>query len=91
MQAYYEGYNACSNDLNSQSKSGGNFGSATKEPSGIYYEGLDWWSICNTTIVHSYTSQPCTTLVTPDHRALTSQGKAELESYVQKVHLCFLQ
>jgi hypothetical protein len=79
MQAYNEGYNACSGNSNSQVKSGGNFNGASKEPSGIYYEGLDWWGICNNSLVRSYISQPCTTLVTPDHRSLISQGKAELE------------
>ena len=47
--------------------------------SGIYYEGLDWWRIYNNSLVRSYLSQPYDTLVTPDHRALTSQGKAVLE------------
>ena len=50
-----------------------------KEPSAVYYEGLDWWGICNNSLVHSYISQPCETLVTPDHRALTLQGKTVLE------------
>ena len=49
------------------------------EPSAVYYEGLDWWGICNNSLVLSYISQPCETLVTPDHRALTSQGKIVLE------------
>ena len=62
------------------------------EPSAVYYEGLDWWGICNNSLVRSYISQPCETLispytyiqpcenlVTPDHRALTSQGKIVLE------------
>lgn len=53
---------------------------SAREPSGIYYEGLDWWGICNNSLVRSYMSQPCETLVTPDHRALTPQGKAVLES-----------
>ena len=44
-----------------------------------YYKGLDWWGICNNSLVHSYISQPCETLVTPDHRALTLQGKTVLE------------
>ena len=79
IQAYNEGFNACSGNPNSQSTSGGNFGGATKEPSGIYYEDLDWWGICNNSLVRSYISQPCETLVTPDHRALTSQGKVVLE------------
>ena len=70
---------ACSGNSNSQSTSGGNFGGATEEPSGIYYEGLDWWGIFNNSLVRSYISQPCETLVTPDHRALTSQGKVVLE------------
>jgi hypothetical protein len=78
MQAYDEGYNACSGNSNSQVKSGGNFNGASKEPSGIYYEGLDRWGICNNSLVRSYISQPCTTLAS-DHRAPTSQGKAELE------------
>ena len=52
---------------------------SAKEPSGIYYEGLDWWGICNNSLVRSYISQPCETLVTPDHRPLTPQGKAVLE------------
>jgi hypothetical protein len=47
--------------------------------SGVYYEGLDWWGICNNSLIRSYISQPCETLVTPDHRALTSQGKIVLE------------
>jgi tetratricopeptide (TPR) repeat protein len=49
------------------------------EPSVEYYKGLDWWGICNNSLVRSYISQPCETLVTPDHRALTSQGKTVLE------------
>ena len=50
-----------------------------KEPSAVYYEGLDWWGICNNSLLRSYISQPCETLVSPDHRALTSQGKIALE------------
>ncbi len=50
-----------------------------REPSAFYYEGLDWWGICNNSLVRSYISQPCETLVSPDHRALTSQGKIALE------------
>jgi hypothetical protein len=80
MQAYNEGFNACSGNSNSQSRSGGNFDGATNEPSGIYYEGLNWWGICNNSLVRSYISQPCESLVTPDHRALTYQGKVVLES-----------
>lgn len=38
-----------------------------------------WWGVCNNSLVRSYISQPCATLVTPDHRALTSQGKATLD------------
>jgi Tfp pilus assembly protein PilF len=38
-----------------------------------YYKGLDWWGICNNSLVRSYISQPCETLISPDHRALTSQ------------------
>src|SRR5262249_27656052 len=53
--------------------------SSFKEPSVVYYEGLDWWGICNNSLVHSYISQPCETLVSPDHRALTSEGKTVLE------------
>ena len=49
------------------------------ESSVEYYKGLDWWGICNNSLVRSYISQPCETLVTPDHRALTSQGKTVLE------------
>ena len=49
------------------------------EPSAEYYKGLDWWGICNNSLVRSYISQPCRTLVSPDHRALTSQGKVVLE------------
>ena len=51
-----------------------------KEPSAVYYEGLDWWGISNNSLVRSYISQPCESLVTPDHRALTYQGKVVLES-----------
>lgn len=47
--------------------------------SGVYYEGLDWWGICNNSLIRSYISQPCENLVTPDHHALTSEGKAVLE------------
>ena len=50
-----------------------------QEPSAVYYEGLDWWGICNNSLLRSYISQPCETLVSPDHRALTSQGKIVLE------------
>jgi hypothetical protein len=49
------------------------------ELSAEYYKGLDWWSICNNSLVRSYISQPCETLVSPDHHALTSQGKIVLE------------
>jgi hypothetical protein len=49
------------------------------EPSAVYYEGLDWWGICNNSLVRSYISQPCENLVSPDHYALTSQGKIVLE------------
>jgi hypothetical protein len=49
------------------------------ETPAVYYEGLDWWGICNNSLVRSYISQPCETLVQPDHRALTSQGKIVLE------------
>jgi hypothetical protein len=49
------------------------------EPSVVYYEGLDWWGICNNSLVCSYISQPCETLVSPDHHALTYQGKIVLE------------
>jgi tetratricopeptide (TPR) repeat protein len=50
-----------------------------REPSAVYYKGLDWWGICNNSLVRSYISQPCETLVSQDHRALTSQGKIVLE------------
>ena len=50
-----------------------------QEPSTVYYEGLDWWGICNNSLLRSYISQPCETLVSPDHCALTSQGKIALE------------
>jgi hypothetical protein len=49
------------------------------EPSAEYYKDLDWWGICNNSLVRSYISQSCETLVSPDHRALTSQGKTVLE------------
>jgi hypothetical protein len=49
------------------------------EPSAGYYKGMDWWGICNNSLVRSYISQPCETLVSPDHPALTSQGKIALE------------
>lgn len=49
------------------------------ESSGVYYEGMDWWGICNNSLVRYFISQPCETLVTPDHHALTSQGKIVLE------------
>ena len=52
---------------------------SSEAASSVYYEGLDWWGICNNSLVRSYISQPCDTLVTPDHRALTPQGKAVLE------------
>jgi hypothetical protein len=45
------------------------------EPSTEYYKGLDWWGICNNSLVRSYISQPCESLVSQDHHALTSQGK----------------
>src|SRR5262249_24720999 len=32
-----------------------------KEPSAGYYEGIDWWGICNNSLVRSYVSQPCET------------------------------
>ena len=51
-----------------------------QEPSAVYYEGLDWWGISNNSLVRSYISQPCESLVTPDHRALTYQWKVVLES-----------
>jgi hypothetical protein len=52
---------------------------SSKEPSAVYYEGLDWWGICNNSFVRSYISQPCEILVSPGHRALTSEGKIVLE------------
>ena len=42
-------------------------------------QSLRWWGICNNSLLRSYISQPCETLVSPDHRALTSQGKIVLE------------
>jgi hypothetical protein len=53
--------------------------SSGRESSAVYYQGMDWWSICNNSLVRSYISQPCETLVSPDHQALTSQGKTVLE------------
>jgi hypothetical protein len=29
-----------------------------REPSAVYYKGLDWWGICNNSLVRSYISQP---------------------------------
>ena len=52
---------------------------SSTEPSTEYYKGMDWWGICNNSLVRSYISQPCETLVTSDHHALTSQGKIVLE------------
>jgi len=49
------------------------------EPSVEYYKGMDWWGICNNSLVRSYISQPCETLISPDHHALTYQGKIVLE------------
>jgi len=49
------------------------------EPPTEYYKGLDWRGICNNSLVRSYISQPCETLVSQDHHALTSQGKIVLE------------
>ena len=44
-----------------------------------YYKDMNWWGICNNSLVRSYISQPCETLVSPDHHALTYQGKIVLE------------
>jgi hypothetical protein len=44
-----------------------------------YYQGLNWWGICNNPLLHSYISQPCNVLVTPDKNALTAKGKVVLE------------
>jgi hypothetical protein len=52
------------------------------EPSAEYYKGMNWWGICNNSLVRSYISQPCETLVSPDHHALTSQGKIVLEGVI---------
>src|SRR5207302_7315888 len=44
-----------------------------------YYEGLNWWEVCNNPLLHSYITQSCDFLVTPDKNALTSKGKVALE------------
>jgi hypothetical protein len=44
-----------------------------------YYEGLNWWGVCNNPLLHSYISQSCDVLVTPDKNALTFKGKVALE------------
>ena len=57
----------------------GNAAPNRTEPSAEYYKDMNWWAICNNSLVRSYISQPCETLVTSDHHALTSQGKIVLE------------
>jgi hypothetical protein len=44
-----------------------------------YYEGINWWGVCNNPLLRSYISQSCDVLVTPDKNALTSKGKVVLE------------
>jgi photosystem II reaction center protein PsbP len=51
----------------------------TKKQIDRYYQGLNWWGICNNPLLHSYISQPCNVLVTPDKNALTAKGKHILE------------
>jgi len=44
-----------------------------------YYEGLNWWGVCTNPLLHSYITQSCDILVTPDKNALTAKGKVVLE------------
>jgi hypothetical protein len=94
-----DGYDVNDTSINQANKSmstaevslqqqGQNQTNSAKESSDIYYGGLDWWGICNNSLVRSYISQPCDILVTPDHRALTSQGKIELESPMSERSIC---
>jgi hypothetical protein len=48
-------------------------------PVNTYYEGLNWWGVCNNPLLKSDISQSCDILVTPDKNALTSKGKVVLE------------
>jgi hypothetical protein len=72
-----------SSNIQSQSspeeQSLGNTAPNQTEPSAEYYKDMNWWGICNNSLVRSYISQPCETLVSQDHHALTSQGKIVLE------------
>lgn len=54
--------------------------SVTDEQDNRYYEGFDWLGVCNTPIVRNYVTQQCDVLVTSDGNALTSDGKAAMET-----------
>jgi len=45
-----------------------------------YYEGFDWLGVCNNPMVRNYITQQCDDLVTSDGNALTSDGKAAMET-----------
>ena len=52
-----------------------------------YYEGLNWWAVCNNPLLHSNISLSCDVLVTQDKNALTSKGKVALEGILcPRVH-----
>ena len=58
---------------------------SSEAASSVYYEGLDWWGICNNSLVRSYISQPCDTLVTPESsRAHTSRESSIRKNTVSK-------
>jgi hypothetical protein len=45
-----------------------------------YFEGFDWRGVCNNPLVRNYLTQQCDVLVTSDGNALTSEGKAAMET-----------
>lgn len=60
-----------------------------EEPSRVYYEGLDWWGICINSLVRSYISQPCETLVSPDPSCAYIPRKSSVrERSVSKRSIC---
>ena len=80
---YKEGHDACSEEPLLSINENSIPKSAIPDESvasGRYYDGLDWSGICNNPLLSSYISKPCDILVTPDGKALTSEGKIALES-----------
>jgi hypothetical protein len=54
--------------------------SITDDQDNRYYVGFDWQGVCTNPLVRNYISQPCKDLVTSDGNALTSDGKAAMET-----------